>query len=525
MSATEKEFNLLNLIDILRSIKDETNHIQLIERIIRKHCDFTWIMSSGRTNFESRQGYYLQHRNKTNHVFEENRYIIANGLVSTHIPDAVRSRHCDEIDKIHQTLIDPYSDTNISVTAVPSATVIGSKNTAKALKIQELNWLIFHFLDLRSLLNFRSVNQRLLYDGYNTNCIFNIDLYQISKYVCYLRRGTMSSYRCDFYTNSDAADDDDQVDGIWRNNRSDYRMIRHVLPIDNCQSVTINVNDITRKEWPQIAKQNKDWKIDGEKINIKYLQIKMYLKRIIVQDGKFEWFSRSLTERTCMDAGKQWLIKWINDCCNINELKRIVVILHNDSIEMKCTNSGENGKKFKKNLIDYGNFIDAVSDQLLKKKEECNVAMKFRIINPLSVCIEGSRAKKWRNTSLNLSKSTLMVSVIQLLRKWYENGNINVTLNFIVTHGIEDLNSFNIKKEQWMQLIFKIIKQEFVIDKNDNCHVWHFLQCGQLSNTMVLNDRMKITYEVSNSRQSVRNDYKSLSVLLSISLDWKSNSF
>ena len=94
MSKTFREFNLLKLIDILRTIKDETNQIQHIERMIHKYCDYEIITASGDSVFKrkGRVRYYLVHSDKNNRIFEENRYIIANGLVHKYLPGALHSK-------------------------------------------------------------------------------------------------------------------------------------------------------------------------------------------------------------------------------------------------------------------------------------------------------------------------------------------------------------------------------------------------------------------------------------------------
>ena len=91
-----------------------------------------------------------------------------------------------------------------------------------------------------------------------------------------------------------------------------------------------------------------------------------------------------------------------------------------------------------------------------------------------------------------------MVSIAQTLRKWYENGNIDIELNFNVTYLDENIDSIDIRKENWIKLIITVMKKEFTIvkDANDDCSdndIFRFSKSGQDQNTIVLNDCMKIT--------------------------------
>ena len=142
--------------------------------------------------------------------------------------------------------------------------------------------------------------------------------------------------------------------------------------------------------------------------------------------------------------------------------------------------------------------------------------IKFRFAKPLSIHIKGTTAIKWRNSSLDLSKSKQLVNIAQLLHQWYKNANMSAALNFEITYLPQYVRSFDVRKENWIKLIVKVIKKLFTVNRSvidDKYDVFPFEQYDELQNSVYVNQRMKITLF------KPRMDDKDLCIVLSVCID------
>ena len=458
------DFDLLKFIDVLRTVKDDSNCYRNVENLLIESVTQGTFEKVIQIGFKRLKSYF-----KATNVVPTKRLILSIGIATYY--KQCKSANFKDIETIHKALTNPKSNSNSSVklTHIPNVSTSISKSTkytytSIVLSIPQTNCLIFQYLDLQSLFKCRRVNQRWLYDAYNPLSIYHIDLSQVMQYC---------EYNCKQLQ--------DGAEETLDNTNANYNDIDKAIPITWCQSIKMTTKDTLyyARKWPwAVVNTGNDNNIN---INVdhvscsyndnqtheyepmccqiliprlKYLKIDMELQQRVTclsdKHLRINWNnlrgdcvnSKYVTDWTednniCqkITRGKEWLSRWIQN--HGDRLKSVTILLQNnvyryyftDQPEYKCCKM----KYLCNNVHSYANFINIMNQQLWGKE---NNFIKFKVTKPLSIDIQGEAAIKWRHASLDLSKSKKLVSIVRVLRKWYENGNIDIRLNFKVTYVV-----------------------------------------------------------------------------------------
>ena len=161
---------------------------------------------------------------------------------------------------------------------------------------------------------------------------------------------------------------------------------------------------------------------------------------------------------------KERLNRLINNYCH--ESRRFTVALANNHEELNDINHCTRIRQFYDSVKQYEKLVNTMNQALLGKKSNL---LEFKVVEPLSICIQVKIASHWQNASLDLSNSNTFVNIGKILYQWYKNGNVSIELRFEVIHVRRAFSVFDIKNENWIKLIVKMMNKEFMI--GDNCDV------------------------------------------------------